>query len=362
MDAVHFFLRYTNACVKIMREKEPSVYCTFQDAPQHHFNGHVESPHRLYLMQEWLAYPPYPQITWLDFQPAEEGDVTLVHGKELLEFLQQECQLGAHQFEPSPSYVTRESYHAALNAVGATLAVSRKIYSNQAGRGFAIVRPPGHHAEPLDAMGFCLLNNIAIAAADAIAHGLKKVAIVDFDAHHGNGTQTAFIDTPEVGYLSTHERNIYPGTGLFETPQHADGRIINIPLPPFSGNKAFQTITERVIASWLRGFHAEMLLISAGFDAHFSDPLTTLILDAQGFYDLAKSLVQLANQYCHGRVMFVLEGGYDPFALKDSIQACLAALCGESQFSDHYGKAPSYEPDISELINHLIMRHHLQEK
>jgi acetoin utilization deacetylase AcuC-like enzyme len=345
-----------------MSEIKPKVYCTFQDAPQHHFPGHPESPHRLHTMRGWLEQPPYPQITWLNFSPAQEGDVALVHRKELLAFLREESQLGAHQFEPSPSYVTQESYQAALGAVGATLAVSRQIYSNPSGRGFAIVRPPGHHAEPMDAMGFCLLNNVAIAAADAIASGLNKVAIVDFDAHHGNGTQAVFIDTPEVGYLSTHEWNIYPGTGRLESPQHAEGRIINIPLPPFSGNKAFRAIIKQVVGPWLRDFQADMLFISAGYDAHFSDPLTTLTLDTQGFYHLAQSLVKLADQYCHGRVMFVLEGGYDPQALKDNIQACLAALCEQNSYPDHYGKAPGYEADISGLITKLINRHHLQEK
>ncbi|MFN2305107.1 MAG: histone deacetylase [Anaerolineales bacterium] len=345
-----------------MNDNNRKVYCTFQDASAHRYPGHPESPQRFHNMWAWLEKPPYSDMTWLNFHPAEESDVTLIHRKELLTFLQRQCQLGAHQFEPSPSYVTQDSYQAALAAVGATLAVSQKIISNESGHGFAIVRPPGHHAEPMESMGFCLLNNVAIAAADAIARGLHKVAIVDFDAHHGNGTQAAFIDTPEVGYLSTHEQNMYPGTGRLESPQHAEGRIINIPLPAFSGNRTFQVLLEHVVTHWLRDFRADMLFVSAGYDAHFSDPLTTLTLDTQGFFQLSKSLVSLADHFCHGRVMFVLEGGYDPLALRDNVQASLAALCYEDQYPDHYGKAPGYEPDISRLINQLIGRHHLQEK
>jgi len=212
-----------------MKENKNIVYCTFQEAPEHHFLGHPEAPQRIQAMAEWLEDPPYPEVQWLEFEPAKEGDITLVHDQSLLVALKEECQVGPHEFEPSPSYVTKESYNAALGGVGAGLKVSRGIISKDFGRGFAVVRPPGHHADAETSMGFCLLNNIAIAAADAVASGLSRVAIVDFDAHHGNGTQSIFWDTPEVGYLSTHEGHIFPGTGSIDDAQHAKGRIINVP-------------------------------------------------------------------------------------------------------------------------------------
>ena len=285
----------------------------------------------------------------------------LVHEESLLAFLRAECQLGAHEFEPSPTYVTADSYQAALGAVGATLAVSRQILSTGQGRGFAFVRPPGHHAEADRAMGFCLFNNIAIAAADAVASGLGKVAIVDFDAHHGNGTQALFWNTPEVGYLSTHEGRIFPGSGGWDSAGHARGRIVNIPLPPFAGGPAFDQIFHQVIHPWLVRFQPEMILVSAGFDAHFSDPLTTLTLDTQGYYRFTRNLAASADELCEGRLMYVLEGGYEPLALADNARACLAAMTGHDSFPDHYGQAPGVRPDITRLIQQLRTYHRLEE-
>jgi len=310
-------------------------------------------------MQSWLEEPPYPEVQWLEFEPAHEGDVALVHDRALLLFLQEECRAGSHEFEPSPSYVTKDSYKAAMGAVGAVLRISRGIISNEFERGFAIIRPPGHHAAPETSMGFCLLNNIAIAAADTVASGLSRVAIVDFDAHHGNGTQTIFWDTPEVGYLSTHEGHIFPGTGLLDEAHHAKGRIINVPLPPFSGNSVFDQISKQILHPWLSSFQPEMLLVSAGYDGHFSDPLTTLSLDTTGYFQLAKDLVEISDEFCQGRIMFVLEGGYDPLALKDNVQACLAAMTGNKDFPDHYGKSPNVKPDVAALIQQLQAYHQL---
>jgi len=352
-------LRYTWLWLETMIDNNQTVFCTFHQAPDHRFPGHPESPMRLQGLRNWTFQPPYPEITWLDFEPALEQAVTLVHSSAYVTFLQQECEKGAHEFEPSPSYVTETSYQDALAAVGATLAVSRKIIERGAGRGFAIVRPPGHHATSIESMGFCLLNNIAIAAADAIASGLKRVAIVDIDAHHGNGTEAIFWETPEVGYLSTHEGGIYPGSGQVESARHARGRIINIPLPSFSGNQTYKRLTDQVIKPWLEKMAPDMLFVSAGYDCHFSDPLTTLTLDTHGYYQLMGDLVQLADATCQGRIMLVLEGGYDPIALKDNIQASLAALSGRPDFEDHYGKGPGDQREIQPLINRLIEIHQL---
>ncbi len=310
-------------------------------------------------MGEWLANPPYPEIQWLDFEPADEKDVILIHKASLLTGLQAECEFGPHQFEPSPSFVTEESYRDALGAVGATLAVSRKIITEGKGRGFAIVRPPGHHAEPDASMGFCLLNNVAVAAADAVASGLSRVAIFDFDAHHGNGTEAAFWATEQVAYCSTHESGIYPGTGLLASTPHARGRIVDIPMPAFSGDTTFKRVLQEIVQPWLARFQPEMLFVSAGYDVHFSDPLTSLTLDTRGIYDMTRTLVELAEEYCGGRIMYVLEGGYDPIALKDNVQASLAGLCGETVYPDHYGKGPDVNVNIEPEIQEIIRYHQL---
>ena len=352
-------MRYTFLWLEIMTDTQQKVFCTFHQATSHRFPGHPESPNRIQGMRAWTIQPPYPEIAWLDYSPASEQEVALIHRPEHLGFLKQECEKGGHQFESSPSYVTEASYEDALMAVGGTLAVSRKIMASDSGRGFAIVRPPGHHATGTQSMGFCLLNNIAIAAADAIASGLTRVAILDFDAHHGNGTEAIFWDKPEVGYLSTHEGGIYPGSGQVTSASHAHGRIVNIPLPSFSGNKSFKLLTDQVFKPWLEKINPDMLFVSAGFDGHFSDPLTTLTQDTQGYFQLVRDLVQFAEAYCQGRILLVLEGGYDPIAMKDNIQASLAALSGRSDFDDHYGKSPGDQRDVQSLITLLRQIHHL---
>ena len=344
---------------KFMGNKRTEVYCTYQDAQEHRFPGHPESPNRMKWMEEWQVKPPYPEIRRLDYSSASIGDVSLVHRSLLLEMLKAECAIGPHEFEPAPSYVGEKSYSYALGAVGATLAVSRQIIANGEGRGFAIMRPPGHHAEPDHAMGFCLLNNIAIAAADAVAGGMKKVAIFDLDAHHGNGTEAIFWDSHEVAFCSIHESGSYPGTGAIESAPHARGRIVDVPVPPFSGDKTFFRVMDEVVEPWLATFRPEMLFISAGFDAHFSDPLTTLGVDTSGFYALTQRLMTLSERYCQDRMMFVLEGGYDPVALRDNIQAVLAALSGHKDYPDHFGKGPEVHIDIEPLIEKIRQLHHI---
>jgi acetoin utilization deacetylase AcuC-like enzyme len=344
-----------------MKPDTNHVYCTFYDAPEHLFPGHPESPRRLQSLQPWLQNPPYPEMVWLNFLPALAGDVLNVHCDQMLQNLQSSCRMGTHEIDPAPTYVTDASYHSAMMAAGATLAVSRRIISEERGRGFAIVRPPGHHAESDRSMGFCLINNVAIAAADAIARGLSKVAIVDFDAHHGNGTESIFLHTEQVGFLSLHEEYHYPGSGHMNSAPHARGRIINIPMPSYANSEAYLSIFQNIVTPWLRQFGAEMLLVSAGFDTHFSDPLTTATLDTHGFHEMTRILVDLAETFCHGRILFVLEGGYEPQALKDNIQACLAAMCARPTFPDNFGPSDGRQQNLSELIKKIRDLHQITE-
>lgn len=355
-------LRYNSPSVNNHQQKS-SVYCTFLDSAEHRYRGHPESPQRLSHMMPWIDNPPFPEIQWLEIQAATEGEVGLIHSAAMLSGLKAACLKGTHEIDRSPSYVTEQSYQAALAAAGAALTLSRHILAEGSGRGFAIVRPPGHHAEPDASMGFCLINNIAVAAADAVASGLvKKVAIIDLDAHHGNGTQAAFWQTSQMGYLSTHEVDIYPGSGQMDSAPHARGRIINIPLPAFSGNSVFTQVLNRVIEPWVAGFQPEMIMVSAGFDAHFSDPLTNLMLDTSGFHQLTQGLIDLSEIYANGRLMYVLEGGYDPIALRDNIQACLAAMCGRDEYPDRFGKSPNMDRSVAAYLDQIQTLHHLKEK
>ncbi len=344
-----------------MQKHKPKVYWTLYDAPHHQFPGHPESPQRLHQMGNWIKTPPFPEMVQLDACPASEADILLVHSKSLLDELKAACELEAHEIEPAPTYVTPSSYQDALMAAGSTLALSRRIIEEEHARGFAIVRPPGHHAEPSRSMGFCLLNNIAIAAADAVTRGIGKVAIIDFDAHHGNGTESIFWNTTEVGFLSIHEANLYPGSGRLESVPHAPGRMINIPVPSFTNTAGFIRLFKEIVVPWIQEFQPQVLMVSAGFDAHFSDPLTTLTLDTEGVYHITQILVELADLYCHGRILFVLEGGYDPLALKENIQACLAALSDRSAFSSRYGLSPGGRAEVDTIIEQLKNIHHIKE-
>lgn len=345
----------------MMSEKNSTVYWTYQAAPAHASPGHPESPQRFGYFQDWIDQTPYPAMERLDFEPAQMGDLILAHSRDMIENLQGECHYPTHEIEQAPTYVTPSSYQAALGAVGATLAVSRKVLNEGAGRGFAIVRPPGHHAVHDNAMGFCLFNNLAIAAADAVISGAGRVAIFDFDAHHGNGVEDIFWQTEQVAYCSIHEQGLYPGSGKLDAAPHARGRLVNIPVPAFSGTRVFDLIFERVVVPWLKAFQPEMLFIAAGYDAHFSDPLTSLTLNTEGFYALTQKIMALADAYCGGRVVFALEGGYDPLALSDNLQASLAALSGETDYPDHYGKGSDQFKDVNALIEQVRTYHQIQE-
>lgn len=237
-------------------------------------------------------------------------------------------------------------------AAGATLACTRTVLAGGAQNAFAIVRPPGHHAEPDHSMGFCIFNNVAVAARDALERGLDKIAIVDFDAHHGNGTQAAFLGEERVAYLSTHQWGIYPGTGWIDEASQARGRIVNVPLPAGSGDRVYGRIADTIITPFLQAFGPQLILVSAGFDAHWNDPITSLGLSTRGFHGLATCLARMAGELCGGRIVFVLEGGYDPTNLRNGVLACYAALQG-TNFQDPGDSAPHSEPDAGARLEEV---------
>ena len=330
-----------------------TVY-NFVPAPQHQFPEHPERPARLDLMD--LA--AIPGIEPLPFSAANEREVGLVHTSGMLEQLQAACLDGPRIIDPAPTYVTIHSYQAALLAAGASLAVTRAVLKDGPANGFAIVRPPGHHAEPDHSMGFCLLNNAAIAAQDALQSGLERVMVVDYDAHHGNGTQKSLWDNPRAGYFSTHQENIYPGSGRLNEAAHARGRIANFPLPAYSGDECFGLIFEQGLVPLIKTFRPGLLIISAGFDAHWTDPLTSMGLSTSGYYALSKKLVELAQEVCNGKIVFVLEGGYNPRNVANGVRAVFAALTGSPppQVNDPSKYA---EPDISARLKAFQAWHRL---
>ena len=218
------------------------------------------------------------------------------------------------------------SRSAILRAAGAVCEAVDVVLGGQAANAFCAVRPCGHHAEPARAMGFCVFNNIAVGAEHARKrHGLKRVAVVDYDVHHGNGTQAMFWDEPDLFFASTHQSPLYPGTGREGETGVADN-IVNAPLPPYAGTVEFRQAMERRILPALEAFQPELLLISAGFDAHARDPLAQLNFTAADFEWATRKLVEAADRLCGGRVITVLEGGYDMVGLEESCAAHLRAL------------------------------------
>jgi len=331
-----------------------TTVAAFVPSTEHTFTGHPEAPTRLIEVRTQRN-----GVTWLDAPPASPEEIARVHDAEMVSNIKLVCEREPGVIDYAPTYVTRTSYQDALTAAGATLAVTRAVSSGQAHNGFAIVRPPGHHAEPDRAMGFCIFNNVAVAAQDTITQGLKRVLIVDYDAHHGNGTQAYAWRNQNVSYFSSHQEFIYPGSGHIEDAPHARKRIVNVPLYEHCGDIAFATMTRDVITPLVRDFKPQLILVSAGFDAHWKDPLTGLGVTTAGFYAISRRLVELAGEVCRGKIVFVLEGGYDPRNVARGVDVVFSALTGSMNGVDTETLSPYREPDISARIETVRKFHEL---
>ncbi|HXE54179.1 MAG TPA: histone deacetylase [Tepidisphaeraceae bacterium] len=251
---------------------------------------------------------------------ADEKWLATIHTPQYVERIRKICQTGGGLLDEGDTPVVPASFEIAKIAVGALLGCCDAVVAGRVRRAFAAVRPPGHHAEPHRPMGFCLFSNVAIAARYLQrAHGLGKIAIVDFDVHHGNGTQAAFEDDPSVLFISLHQdpRTCYPGTGYdYEVGVGAGrGLTLNIPFPAGSGDEDYLRVMHSRVAPKLDGFRPEIMLISAGFDAHQDDPLAQIHLSEEAFAQITRILVQVAQTHCHGRIISSLEGGYNLRAL-----------------------------------------------
>ena len=255
----------------------------------------------------------------------------LIHSQDYIERIRHICEIGGGVLDQGDTPVGPKSFDVALTAVGALLDCTDAIMGGKVKRAFAAVRPPGHHAEPDRPMGFCLFSNIAIAAKYLQARqGVGKIAIVDFDVHHGNGTQAALEADPSVLFISLHQdpRTCYPGSGHdYETGTGAGaGTTLNLPMEPGSGDDAYLRVFHARVLPALDAFKPQMLLISAGFDAHRDDPLAQINLSEEAFGAMTELLVQSANVHTGGRILSTLEGGYNLLALGRSVVRHLIAL------------------------------------
>ena len=286
---------------------------------------HPESPARLQAVLEALDGPDFARLERREAPEAALDDIARVHPRGLIERLLAAVPQAGHVGIDADTILSPGSGRAALRAAGAVAAAVDAVIGGEADNAFCAVRPPGHHAEPRRPMGFCLFNNIAIGALRTReAHGLARVAVVDFDVHHGNGTQARFADDPSLFYASTHQFPLYPGTGA--AGETGVGNIVNVPLRPMAGSRDFRLGVSREILPALDAFRPEMLLISAGFDAHRSDPLAQLLLEEADYTWVTEQLLEVARAHAGGRVVSALEGGYDLPALGASVAAHLRVL------------------------------------
>ncbi len=289
---------------------------------------HVESPRRLRSILAALDRDEYRDLDRREAPLADEAQLERVHPRRQIDAVLDNIPAAGHQALDPDTIVSPASGEAALRAAGAVIAAADDVISGRADNVFCAVRPPGHHAEPRRAMGFCLFNSVVVAAAHARAvHGLERVAVVDFDVHHGNGTQAAFYDDRDLFYASTHQSPLYPGTGS-AIERGIAGNIVNAPLRPGAGSAEFRHAMTEVVLPRLRAFRPELLIVSAGFDAHTADPLAQLNLVTEDYRWVTQGLMEVADECCDGRLVSALEGGYDLDALAASVAIHVSTLMG----------------------------------
>lgn len=306
--------------------------------------GHPERPERVEVVKQGLEeiglWDSFPTL-----QPVEVPDsiLTAVHDEKYLTRLQQASAQGRSL--DLDTYTTPQSWQLALNAAGGGIAVTKEAWDRKDNFGFALTRPPGHHATASRGMGFCLLNNVAIAAEFLIREeGARRVAIVDLDLHHGNGTQDIFYDRGDVFYFSTHQSPFYPGTGDVEEKGtgEGEGKTINLPLPAGTGDRGFRTIGREILVPMLERIDPEIILISYGFDTHWRDPLGGFLLSASQIAGLMLRLYRWSRRHCQGRFVLFLEGGYDLTAGKVCAQGIISEIMGKD-WEDSLGPSPQSE-------------------
>jgi acetoin utilization deacetylase AcuC-like enzyme len=294
--------------------------------------GHVESPRRLEVVYEMLDRSFGGQLALVPSRAAAFEELAAIHGPDHIRRVAATTGRSLVALDPD-TQTTARSYEAALQAAGGLPALIDHLLAGRLDNGFALVRPPGHHAEAHRAMGFCLFNNVAVGAAYARQkHGLGRILIIDWDLHHGNGTQHSFWNDPQVLYFSTHQYPYYPGTGgLDETGgKEAPGFTVNVPLAGGCLDEDFVQIFERILLPIGRQFQPDLILVSAGFDTYYEDPLGAMMVTPQGFARLTRLVMELARSLCQNRLLLVLEGGYHLEGLRQSVRAVLKELSGHS--------------------------------
>lgn len=324
--------------------------------------GHPENKERLVRIMGLLEKQGVlERLVAVEATPVSMGRLVRNHSQRYIDTVRQVAERGGDHLDLD-TYTSPRSYEAALMAAGGLVNVVEAVLDGKVDNAFALVRPPGHHAVKSQGMGFCLFNNVAVAARYALQEkGLERVLIVDFDVHHGNGTQEAFYDESCVLYFSTHQYPHYPGTGHWREMGRGEGEgyTANVPLPGGVGDKGFSLIFDEFLYPLAERYQPQLIMVSAGYDAHWADPLAAMHLSLTGYANLTRTLKTLADELCEGRLVFTLEGGYHLDVLSYAVLNTFHVLLGDEEVVDPLGPAPRPERDVSGLIDQLKSLHRL---
>ena len=317
---------------------------------------HPESPQRLRAVQRALeAFPTIDRWARIEPRPANASELELIHHARHVERVEEACKRAPACLD-ADTPVSGESYRIALLAAGGVIQCIDEICAGRLQRVFAFVRPPGHHAEPARSMGFCIFNNVAVAAAYALRnHGIERVAIVDIDLHHGNGTQACFYDDPQVLFVSSHQFPLYPGTGAFSEIGTGAGRgfTLNLPLPAGTGDSTVVPLYSRVVSAVLADYAPQIIIVSTGFDAYVDDPLGDLRVTARGYGSVAAALGHAADACCQGRILFVLEGGYS----QEGLRSCTSEVMSVMESEEPREPGPAEDALFRQISLHAAESH-----
>ncbi len=329
---------------------------------EHAEEGHPESPERLEeIMRVLKETGVLARLKAIEPIPATDAQILAVHSAAHLERVKQLVARGGGHFD-ADTYANSRSLDAARLAAGALVRAVDAVITGEVDNAFALVRPPGHHATHTRAMGFCIFNNIAIGAQHALdAHKRERVLIVDYDVHHGNGTQDIFYHTSRVMYFSTHQYPHYPGTGNWDEIGADDGAgfTVNVPLAPYVGDAGYQRIFDDLLYPLAERYRPQFVLVSVGFDAHWRDPLAMEGLSLAGYTSLARTVIEIAREMCDGRIVFALEGGYDLDVVANGVASTFRALLGDENIPDPLGASKRASQDVGDYIEQLKGVHRL---